>query len=122
MANDESPKTEPTLTSISDAPALAPSAEPSAPAAATPAASTAEAPKAEAPKPEARPAAPKAEDILAEVARANSKNAAILKPDSRLPEPAKATPRHRRRKAMPPTRRGRAPGPVRPTPHRTIRP
>jgi len=101
MANDESPKTEPTLTSISDAPALAPSAETSAPAAATPAASTAEAPKAEAPKPEAKPAAPKAEDILAEVARANSKNAAILKPDSMLADGARTN-------AVPPKAEGNA--------------
>jgi len=85
MANDESPKIEPTLTSVADAPSLAPSAETPAPAAVMPEASTAEAAKVD-----AKPAAAKSEDILAEVARANAKNAAFLKPDNILAEVARA--------------------------------
>jgi hypothetical protein len=85
MANDESPKIEPTLTSVGDAPSVVPSAEISTPAAAKPESSAAETAKVD-----ARPAAPKPEDILAEVARANARNSAFLKPDTILAEVARA--------------------------------
>ena len=84
MANDESPKIEPTLTSVSNAPSVVPSAE----------IATADAVNteglAEAAKVDSKPAAPKSEDILAEVARANAKNNVFLKPDSILAEVARA--------------------------------
>jgi hypothetical protein len=84
MANDESPKIEPTLTSVSNAPSVFPSAE----------IATADAVNteglAEAAKVDSKPAAPKSEDILAEVARANAKNNVFLKPDSILAEVARA--------------------------------
>jgi len=86
MANDESPKIEPTLTSVADAPSVVPSAEIPTPAAVKPEGSTVETAKVD-----AKPAAPKSEDILAEVARANAKNNAFLKPDAILAEAA-ATP------------------------------
>ena len=85
MANDESPKIEPTLTSVADAPSVVPSAEIPTPAAVKPEGSTVETAKAD-----AKPAAPKSEDILAEVARANAKNNAFLKPDAILAEAARA--------------------------------
>jgi hypothetical protein len=85
MANDESPKIEPTLTSVSDAPSVVPSAESS-----TPDAVKAEGGPAETAKADSKPAVPKSEDILAEVARANAKNNAFLKPDSILAEVARA--------------------------------
>jgi hypothetical protein len=85
MANDESPKIEPTLTSVGDAPSVVPAAETAAPEAVKPEGSTAETAKID-----AKPAAPKSEDILAEVARANARNNAFLKPDSILAEVARA--------------------------------
>src|SRR4051794_5949488 len=85
MANDESPKIEPTLTSVADAPSVVPSAEISTPAAVKPEGGTVETAKID-----AKPAAPKSEDILAEVARANAKNSAFLKPDALLAEVARA--------------------------------
>jgi hypothetical protein len=89
MANDESPKIEPkiepTLTSVSDAPSVIPAAEIAASEAAKLESGTAEAAKVD-----AKPAAPKSEDILAEVARANARNNAFLKPDSILAEAARA--------------------------------
>src|SRR5882762_1892085 len=89
MANDESPKIEPTLTSVGDAPSVVPAAETAAPEAVKPEGSTAETAKIDA-KIDAKPAAPKSEDILAEVARANARNNAFLKPDSILAEVARA--------------------------------
>ena len=84
MANEESPKIEPTLTSVSNAPSVVPSAEIVA----------ADAVKSEglakATEVDSKPAAPKSEDILAEVARANAKNNVFLKPDSILAEVARA--------------------------------
>ena len=89
MANDESPKIEPkiepTLTSVSDAPSVVPTAE-----AATPDAVKREGSPAEIAKVDSKAVAPKSEDILAEVARANAKNNAFLKPDSILAEVARA--------------------------------
>ena len=85
MANDESPKIEPTLTSVNDAPSVVPAAEISTPAAAKPEGSTVDAAKLD-----AKPVAPKAEDILAEVARANARNNAFLKPDSIIADAARA--------------------------------
>jgi hypothetical protein len=94
MANDESPKIEPTkleptkieptLTSVSEAPSVVPAAEIRTSDAVKPEGS------AETAKVDARPAAPKAEDILAEVARANARNNPFLKPDSILAEAARA--------------------------------
>jgi hypothetical protein len=84
MANDESPKIEPTLTSVSDAPSVAPFAEIPVPAAAQPESSTAA-------KVDAKPAAPKSEDILAEVAaRANAGSNPFLTPDSVVADAARA--------------------------------
>jgi hypothetical protein len=85
MANDESLKIEPTLTSVSDAPSVVPAAEIPAPDAVKAEGSTAEAAKVE-----PKPAMPKSEDILAELARANAKNNVFLKPDSILAEVARA--------------------------------
>ena len=85
MANDESPKIEPTLSSVSDAPSVIPSAELSKPETVKPEGSTAEAAKVD-----SKPAAPKPEDILAELARNNAKNSSFLKPDSILAEVARA--------------------------------
>jgi hypothetical protein len=85
MANDESPKIEPTLTSVSDAPSVVPAAEIPAPDAVKAEGSTAETAKVE-----PKPAMPKSEDILAELARANAKNNVFLKPDSILAEVARA--------------------------------
>jgi hypothetical protein len=85
MANDESRKIEPTLTSVSDAPSVVPSAEIPTPAAVKPESSTADTAKVD-----TKPAAPKSEDILAEVARANARNNPFLKPDSILAEAARA--------------------------------
>lgn len=97
MSSDETPKIEPTLTSIEGAPSITPSAgEVKADAAKIEPA--VESPKAEAgapkvevaPNVDAKPAAPKAEDILAEVARANTKNSPFLKPDNMLADAARA--------------------------------
>jgi Skp family chaperone for outer membrane proteins len=85
MANDESPKIEPTLTSVSDAPSVVPAVEIPAPDAVKAEGSTAETAKLE-----PKPAMPKSEDILAELARANAKNNVFLKPDSILAEVARA--------------------------------
>jgi hypothetical protein len=85
MANDESPKIEPTLTSVTDAPSVVPSAEIPTPDAVKPEGSTVETAKVD-----AKPAAPKSEDILADVARANARNNAFLKPDTILAEVARA--------------------------------
>jgi hypothetical protein len=85
MANDESPKIEPTLTSVGDAPSVVPSAEIPMPDAVKPEGSTAETARLD-----SKPAAPKSEDILAEVARANARNNAFLKPDAVLAEVARA--------------------------------
>jgi Skp family chaperone for outer membrane proteins len=85
MANDESPKIEPTLTSVSNAPSVVPSAEIPTPDGVKPEGSPAEAAKVD-----SKPAAPKSEDILAELARANAKNNVFLKPDSILAEVARA--------------------------------
>ena len=85
MANDESPKIEPTLTPVSDAPSVVPAAEIPAPDAVK-----AEGSPAETAKVEPKPAMPKSEDILAELARNNAKNSPFLKPDSILAEVARA--------------------------------
>jgi hypothetical protein len=85
MANDESPKIEPTLTSVGDAPSVVPAAEIPAPDAVKAESSTAETAKVD-----SKPAAPKSEDILAELARNNAKNSPFLKPDSILAEVARA--------------------------------
>jgi hypothetical protein len=84
MANDESPKIEPTLTSVSDAPSVVPAAEIPAPDAVKAEGNTAVTAKVE-----PKPAMPKSEDILAELARANAKNNVFLKPDSILAEVAR---------------------------------
>jgi hypothetical protein len=85
MANDESPKIEPTLTSLDNAPSVVPSAEIPAPDAVKP-----EADATETAKIDSKPPAPKSEDILAEVARANAKNNVFLKPDGIPTEVARA--------------------------------
>src|SRR3954452_376533 len=100
MANDESRKIEPTrieatLTSIGDAPSIAPVPDAFPPRAVTAEGSATETAKVE-PKPSApesaspNPAAPKSEDILAELARNNAKNSPFLKSDSILAEVARA--------------------------------
>jgi hypothetical protein len=85
MANDESPKIEPTLTSVTDAPSVVPSAEIPTPNAVKPEGSTVETAKID-----AKPAMPKSEDILAELARANVRSNTFLKPDAILAEVARA--------------------------------
>jgi hypothetical protein len=85
MANDESPKIEPTLTSVIDAPSVVPSAEIPTPNAVKPEGSTVETAKID-----AKPAMPKSEDILAELARANVRSNTFLKPDAILAEVARA--------------------------------
>lgn len=77
MSNEETPKIEPTLTPITDAPSVAPSAEIPAPDAVKPDAAMA----ASSAQPEAQPAAPKAADVLAEVARANARASGVLQPE-----------------------------------------